>query len=70
MAYQYDLSGQVVLVVGASSGMGKATALAAAEAGAQVVLAARNVTALEHIVASITQTRQSSFPVLQIRHSY
>ena len=37
MAYQHDLSGQVVLVAGASSGMGKATAIAAAEAGAQVV---------------------------------
>ena len=63
MAYQHDLSGQVVLVAGASSGMGKATAIAAAEAGAQIVLAARNATALEQIVASITQKGGSAIAV-------
>ena len=36
-----DLSGQVVAVTGASSGIGEATALACAEAGAAVALAAR-----------------------------
>ena len=41
-----DLSGKIVLVAGASSGMGKATALAAAAAGAKVVLAGRNAEAL------------------------
>ena len=35
------LEGQVAVVVGSSSGMGRATALAYGRAGAQVVLAAR-----------------------------
>jgi clavulanate-9-aldehyde reducatase len=38
---QIDLSGQVVAVTGASSGIGEATALACARAGAAVSLAAR-----------------------------
>ncbi|MEA2225622.1 MAG: hypothetical protein QOE67_904, partial [Solirubrobacteraceae bacterium] len=36
-----DLSNQVVAVTGASSGIGEATALACADAGAAVALAAR-----------------------------
>jgi NADP-dependent 3-hydroxy acid dehydrogenase YdfG len=55
MATQYDLSQQVVLVAGASSGMGRATAMAAAAAGADVILAARNGDALESVCASIKQ---------------
>src|SRR5690606_22849188 len=38
---QIDLSGTVVAITGASSGIGEATALAAARAGAAVALAAR-----------------------------
>lgn len=45
----YDLSSQVVLVAGASSGIGRATALHAAAANARVVLAARNAAALEEV---------------------
>ena len=41
-----SLSGKVVIVVGASSGMGRATAVAAARSGAQVMAAARRETAL------------------------
>jgi NADP-dependent 3-hydroxy acid dehydrogenase YdfG len=55
MPIQYDLSQQVVLVAGASSGMGRATAIAAAAAGADVILAARSVDALESACASIKQ---------------
>jgi NADP-dependent 3-hydroxy acid dehydrogenase YdfG len=46
-----DLADQVVLVAGASSGMGRATALAAAAAGAAVVLAGRNADALKEVAA-------------------
>ena len=48
------LAGQVIVVAGASSGMGHATALAAAALGATVVLAARNASALDELAATIT----------------
>lgn len=48
------LSEQTIVITGASSGIGLATALQAAEAGAKVVLAARNEAALGEIVAGIT----------------
>ncbi|HWI71984.1 MAG TPA: SDR family NAD(P)-dependent oxidoreductase [Baekduia sp.] len=48
-----DLSGQVVAVTGASSGIGEATALAAAEAGAAVALAARRTERIEALAARI-----------------
>ena len=53
---QSDLAGQVVIVAGASSGMGRATALAVAQLGARVVLAARNADALAQLVATIDTT--------------
>lgn len=48
-----DLTDKVVLVAGASSGMGRATALAAAEAGAKVVAFARRERALKDVVEAI-----------------
>jgi NADP-dependent 3-hydroxy acid dehydrogenase YdfG len=53
---QSDLAGQVVIVAGASSGIGRATALAVAHLGARVVLAARNADALAQLVATIDTT--------------
>jgi NAD(P)-dependent dehydrogenase (short-subunit alcohol dehydrogenase family) len=46
MTPSYDFTGQVALVTGAASGMGLATAQAFAQAGAAVVLADRNETAV------------------------
>ena len=48
-----DLSGRVVLVVGASGGLGSAFARRAAASGAEVVLAGRRVAALERVYDDI-----------------
>ena len=48
-----DLSGQVVAVTGASSGIGEATALACASAGAAVALAARRADRIEALADRI-----------------
>ena len=47
------LAGRLVLVTGASRGIGAATAEALADAGARVVLAARNGEALEAVAEGI-----------------
>jgi clavulanate-9-aldehyde reductase len=49
----YDLSGTVVAITGASSGIGEATALAAARAGAAVSLAARRSDRIEALAQRI-----------------
>jgi NADP-dependent 3-hydroxy acid dehydrogenase YdfG len=48
-----DLAGRVVAVTGASSGIGEATALACAEAGAAVALAARRLDRIEGLAERI-----------------
>jgi NAD(P)-dependent dehydrogenase (short-subunit alcohol dehydrogenase family) len=51
------LDNKVGIITGASHGIGAATAIAFAKAGAKVVLAARNVKALESLAASIDPKR-------------
>lgn len=51
----YNLRNRVAVITGAGSGIGKATALAVAQAGANVVLAARTRHHLEEVAHSITQ---------------
>ena len=48
------INGKLVLITGASSGIGAATAKAMAKAGARPVLLARRTEALDHVVAEIT----------------
>lgn len=47
----FDLQGKVALVTGASSGMGKSTAIALAKQGAKVVAAARRLERLNELTA-------------------
>ncbi len=52
---KFDLSGKRALVAGSSSGIGLAGAIALAEHGAEVILAARRTDLLEDIVVQMTE---------------
>ncbi|HEY5156792.1 MAG TPA: SDR family NAD(P)-dependent oxidoreductase, partial [Anaerolineales bacterium] len=49
------LAGKVVLITGASSGIGRASALALAQAGAQLVVTARRQDRLDELVRAVQQ---------------
>lgn len=53
MENPFSLEGKTILVTGASSGIGKATAIACAAAGARVVLTGRNVERLEATLSDL-----------------
>ncbi len=53
MSADFDLSGKIALVTGASSGLGERFALTLAGAGAQVVLASRRIERLKELRARI-----------------
>jgi NADP-dependent 3-hydroxy acid dehydrogenase YdfG len=55
MAFDIDLSGQVVAITGASSGIGEATARACAAAGAAVAIGARRLDRLQALAAEIEE---------------
>ncbi len=64
----FSLAGKHVVVVGASSGIGKATAIRCAEAGAIVSVAARRVELLSQLVAELPGSGHG-FHMLDVRVS-
>jgi len=58
-----DINNKVALITGASSGIGKATALGLAEEGAKVVLAARSADKLQDLQQQIEQRGQEAIIV-------
>jgi NAD(P)-dependent dehydrogenase (short-subunit alcohol dehydrogenase family) len=60
---RFSLAGKVALVTGASSGLGAGFAVALAQAGADVVLAARRVTRLDAVRQEIEKLGRSALAV-------
>jgi NAD(P)-dependent dehydrogenase (short-subunit alcohol dehydrogenase family) len=58
-----SLAGQVALVTGASSGLGRATALALGRAGASVALLARTAKDLEAVAAELAEDGSRAVPL-------
>lgn len=59
----FDLTGKVALITGASSGIGRATAVALAAQGAKVAVAARRLERLEKLVGEIAAKGGSALAV-------
>jgi NAD(P)-dependent dehydrogenase (short-subunit alcohol dehydrogenase family) len=63
MNKMFDLTGKVALVVGGHGGLGKAIALGLAEAGADVVVASRNLNSLRAVAKEVEVKGQRSLAV-------
>ncbi|MDP7734749.1 SDR family oxidoreductase [Mycobacterium paragordonae] len=59
----FDLRGKKALVTGASSGIGRKVALAYAEAGAEIALAARSLDGLEALAGEIAAAGGKAVPI-------
>src|SRR5213080_4563169 len=63
MSTLFDLTGRVALVSGAAQGLGRAMALALAEAGADLVLADRNAGGVQQTAAHLAGFGRRVVPV-------
>jgi len=59
----YDLSGKVAVITGASRGIGRAIAIAFAQAGADVVVTARSIAALEETAEKVREEGRKAVSV-------
>ncbi len=59
----FSLEGKIALVTGASRGIGRATALGLAEAGADVIVSSRKLPALEKVAEEIKNKGRRALPV-------
>ncbi|RYY95513.1 MAG: SDR family oxidoreductase [Comamonadaceae bacterium] len=64
MSSSQDLAGRVAVITGASSGMGRATALLLASQGARVALLARRADALDAVAAEIRAAGGTALPIV------
>jgi 3-oxoacyl-[acyl-carrier protein] reductase len=69
MALEIDLHGRNALVCGASQGIGRATALALAQAGARVVLSGRNDEGLAKVLGELPAVSAGAHEVLLQDHA-
>ncbi|MDS0139790.1 MULTISPECIES: SDR family oxidoreductase [unclassified Amycolatopsis] len=60
---RFKLTDQVAVVTGAGRGIGAATAVALAEAGADVVIASRTAAQLDEVAARVSAAGRRAFPV-------
>lgn len=63
MTTRFDLTGRVAVISGAASGLGRASAIALAEHGADVLLADLNVAGLQKTAADIVALGRRAVPV-------
>jgi gluconate 5-dehydrogenase len=64
MVAEFDLDGAVAIVTGASKSIGRATACALAEAGADVVVSGRRQDGLDAVVAEVEARGRNALPVV------
>src|SRR5271166_2981763 len=57
------MTNRTALITGASRGIGRACAIALADAGARVAVAARNVDQLEELASSLRAQQREAFPI-------